>query len=181
MHKHGMPHGTFHAISACGPSSRPSRGIDPSEPSPLPICRQSAGSLLSFNLKRLVGPLPRSLVGLPTWPFSSLIFNQLFFNSGPSAIWQNTPFELAFKRITFAGPRVPPVRARPAPPRPIPACAAPARLGLRRPGPARPGPASPDTSTSNPTHFWGGLAPPRLDPACAAPAQPGPALPDTST
>ena len=101
MHKHGMLHGTFHAISACGPSSRPSRGIDPSEPSPLPICRQSAGSLLSFNLKRLVGPLPRSLVGLPTCPFSSLIFNQLFFNPGPSAIWQNTPFELAFKRITF--------------------------------------------------------------------------------
>ena len=118
-----------------------------SEPSLLPICRQSAGSLLSFNLKRLVGPLPRSLVGLPTCPFSSLIFNQLFFNPGPSAIWQNTPFELAFKRITFAGPRVPPIRARPAPPRPVPACAAPARLGLRRPGPARPGPASPDTST----------------------------------
>ena len=45
----GMPHGMFHAISACGPLRRPSRWIAPSETSPLPICRQSAGSLSQFQ------------------------------------------------------------------------------------------------------------------------------------
>ena len=77
MHKHGMPHGTFHAISACGPSSRPSRGIDPSEPSPLPICRQSAGSLLSFNLKRLVG----AAAPVPCGPSYLALFLPLFLTS----------------------------------------------------------------------------------------------------
>ena len=45
----GMPHGMFHAISACGPLRRPSGWIPPSETSSLPICRQSAGSLSQFQ------------------------------------------------------------------------------------------------------------------------------------